>query len=129
MRTICLALALLLSIPGAIAQTGLREVTVENVCNQPIRMILMPAVAHRDWRTYGWYTVQPGTGPTTFQSQGWRISHLPDHPMYFYAEGLHTRTIWEGNETFANFGGVRYGMRRATITMSGGRVSMRLTCG
>ncbi len=128
MRSLLIALALLLTAPAALAQSQLREITVENVCNQPIRVLLRPAVAPQDWRSYAWYTIQPGAAPTTLTYQGWRISHLPDHSFFYYGEGTVNRMVWEGNEHFANWQGVRYGLRRANLTMQNGRLNLRLSC-
>ena len=126
MRAIAIALALLLSMQHAQAQAERREVTVENACQQPIRMLLVVADRPNDWRTFGWYTVYPGAGPTTLSSQGVRLGHLTNHNLFFYAEGLNFRQIWEGGDHYTNFGGVRYGLRRANVGMVQGRLAFRL---
>jgi hypothetical protein len=129
MRALLLLIALVLGAPAGLAQQGVREVTVENACNQPIRILVMPAVAPSDWRRYGWFTLQPGSGPSTLTTQGWRVSHMPGMNFYYYAEATRSRIIWEGREHFTQFEGVRYGLRRGDLTMQGGRLALRLTCG
>ncbi len=126
MRAFAFAITLLLSMQSAFAQAERREVTIENACQQPIRILLLLADRHNDYRTYGWYTIQPGRGPTTLNDGGVRLGSLTNHGIFYYAEGVNFRQVWEGTDTYRTFNGIRYGMRRASPTMQQGRLAVRL---
>lgn len=105
-----------------------RYIAFENTCNVAIRVYISHADGYRNWHAHGPFVIQAHEGPIRLEANGLTLTQTENHDLYFYAESLDGRRIWDGRDHTATYHGVNYRMRRAYVEVDGGWLNARLTC-
>lgn len=116
--------------PVAHAQ-GRRLLYVQNVCQRPVRIIIINNDSARGQRQHGWYYFNPGEGSYLRSAAGDKLTQLEDQPLYAYSEttDLQKKLYWQGSGPEAKQdGGIYRTMSMSMRVDSDGDLLTRLTC-
>jgi len=122
------ACVVLASAPTVASAQVKRYISFENDCPYPVRIYISHADGWRNWHPHGPFVLDGNEGPIRLEADGVTLTQSDDHELYFYAERLDGNGVWDGEDHWATYNGIEYGMRKANVTVNGGWLNARLTC-
>jgi hypothetical protein len=123
--SLLIAGSLAMQVESAQAQVR-RYITFTNGCRFNVRFYVSHADGWRNWHVHGPFEFAAWDGPRRLEANGITLTQTENHDLYVYAEDSRGGT-WEGDHVY-EYQGTMYRMMRATTTVSGGELRVRLTC-
>lgn len=125
------AMAALALVPAPAAAQSRRIIAVQNDCPQPIEFFIHHADRPDGWHPHGWYRLDAGEGPVTFQDNGIALTQLTDHHLYIYARTTEgdPQSLEGPPGVEVRFGGAVFNARRLVTEIDDrGRTLARISC-